>query len=73
MKDHFTLDDLELEGKTVIYRVDINSPLKQDSLELANDNRIREILPTLRELLNRGAKVIILAHQGRPGKWDYTS
>jgi len=73
MKDHFTIDDLEIEGKTVIYRVDINSPLDQDTLELANDNRIREILPTLRELLDRGAKVIILAHQSRPGKWDYTS
>ncbi|MCX6650251.1 MAG: phosphoglycerate kinase [Methanomassiliicoccales archaeon] len=73
MKDHFTLDDLGIEGKTVIYRVDINSPLKEGTLELANDNRIREILPTLRELLNRRAKVIILAHQSRPGKWDYTS
>jgi phosphoglycerate kinase len=71
MKDYFNLDDLEIEGKTVIYRVDINSPLQKDTLELASDNRIREILPTLRELLQRGAKVIILAHQSRPGKWDY--
>ncbi len=71
MKDHFNLDDLEIEGKTVIYRVDINSPLQEGTLELASDDRIREMLPTLRELLTRGAKVIILAHQSRPGKWDY--
>ncbi|MBN1109795.1 MAG: phosphoglycerate kinase [Methanomassiliicoccales archaeon] len=71
MKDHFNIDDLEMEGKTVIYRVDINSPLQKDTLELASDSRIREILPTLRELLERGAKVVILAHQSRPGKWDY--
>lgn len=73
MKDHFTIDDLDIEGRTVIYRVDINCPLKKDTLELANDNRIREILPTLREMLNRRAKVIIMAHQSRPGEWDYTS
>ena len=71
MKDHFTIDDLDVEGKTVIYRVDINCPLNKDTLELANDNRIREILPTLRELVDRGAKVVILAHQSRPGEWDY--
>ncbi|NLX46810.1 MAG: phosphoglycerate kinase [Euryarchaeota archaeon] len=73
MKDHFTIDDLDVKGKTVIYRVDINSPLDHDTLDLANDNRIREILPTLHALLDRGAKVVILAHQSRPGKWDYTS
>ncbi|HPD08500.1 MAG TPA: phosphoglycerate kinase, partial [Methanomassiliicoccales archaeon] len=71
MKDHFTMDDLDVKGKTVIYRVDINCPLNRDTLELANDNRIREILPTLRELVDRGAKVVILAHQSRPGEWDY--
>ncbi len=41
MKDHFTIDDLDIKGKTVIYRVDINCPLKKDTLDLANDNRIR--------------------------------
>ena len=51
MKEYFTIDDLNMEGKTVIYRVDINCPLQKDTLELANDNRIREMLPTLRELL----------------------
>jgi len=71
MKEYFTIDDLNMEGKTVIYRVDINCPLQKDTLELANDNRIREMLPTLRELLKRNAKVIILAHQSRPGEWDY--
>ena len=72
MKDHLTIDDLDLEGKTVIYRVDINCPLQESTLELANDNRIREILPTLKDMLARKAKVVILAHQSRPGEWDYT-
>jgi len=71
MKDHFTIDDLDLAGRTVIYRVDINCPLLEETLELANDNRIREMLPTLKEMLARKAKVIILAHQSRPGEWDY--
>lgn len=71
MKDHLTIDDLDLEGKTVIYRVDINCPLQESTLELANDNRIREILPTLKDMLARKAKVVILAHQSRPGEWDY--
>jgi phosphoglycerate kinase len=71
MKDHLTIDDLDLEGRTVIYRVDINCPLTKETLEIANDNRIREILPTLKDMLARNAKVVILAHQSRPGDWDY--
>lgn len=73
MKDHLTIDDLDIAGRTVIYRVDINCPLHEDTLELANDNRIREMLPTLKDMLTLGAKVVILAHQSRPGEWDYIS
>ncbi|HUV25100.1 MAG TPA: phosphoglycerate kinase [Methanomassiliicoccales archaeon] len=73
MKDFNTLDDFDVSGKTVLLRVDINLPLNKDSLEIVDDNRVRMIIPTLRELLDRGAKVVILAHQGRPGSWDFTS
>jgi len=73
MRDYNTLDDFEVEGKTVILRVDINLPLNKETLEIEDDTRIRMIIPTLRELLNRGARVVILAHQGRPGGWDFTS
>jgi phosphoglycerate kinase len=66
-----TLDDLQLENKTVLLRVDINCPLTKETLEIEDDNRIRQIIPTVRELLDHGAKVVIIAHQGRPGDWDY--
>ncbi|MFA5312572.1 MAG: phosphoglycerate kinase [Methanomassiliicoccales archaeon] len=73
MKEFNTLDDFELNGKTVILRVDINCPLKQGTLEIEDDNRIKQIMPTLRELVDKGAKVVIIAHQGRQGDWDFCS
>ncbi len=71
MKEFNTLDDFQFENKTVILRVDINCPLNKETLAIEDDNRIRQIIPTLRELTDKGAKVIMLAHQGRPGDWDY--
>ncbi|MFB6178296.1 MAG: phosphoglycerate kinase [Halorientalis sp.] len=61
-----TLDDLAVDGSTVGIRVDINSPLS-DSGGLADDARLRAHVDTLNELLDRGGRVAILAHQGRPG------
>ena len=52
-------------------RVDINSPIDPATGELLNDARIREHLTTIREL--RGSKVVLLAHQSRPGKDDFTT
>jgi phosphoglycerate kinase len=60
-----TLADLDATGTTLGVRVDINSPL--DGGELADDSRVRAHLDTLSELLDRGARVAVLAHQGRPG------
>ena len=71
MKEYNTLDDFDVRHKTVLLRVDINCPLKKDTLEIEDDNRIRQIVPTVRELLSKHAKVVILAHQGRPGDWDF--
>jgi phosphoglycerate kinase len=59
-----TLDDFDFSGKTVILRLDINSPVKVETGELANDNRIRKSLPTIEELSAAGAKTAMLAHQG---------
>jgi phosphoglycerate kinase len=59
-----TLDDLDFRNKTVIVRVDINSPIVHETGELADDNRIRKSAPTLRELADAGARTVILAHQG---------
>jgi phosphoglycerate kinase len=71
MKEFNTLDDFDFKDKTVILRLDINCPLNKEDKSLEDDNRIVQVLPTIRELLQKKAKVVIIAHQGRPGDWDY--
>lgn len=73
MKDFHTLEDFNFKDKTVLLRVDINCPLDRETLKIINDARIRRIIPTVRELMGKRAKVVILAHQSRKGKWDFTS
>jgi len=71
MKQLNTMDDFDFENRTVLLRVDINCPLSKETLEIVDDNRIRQIVPTVRELMDKRAKIAILAHQGRPGDWDF--
>ena len=59
-----TLDSFDFRGKTVILRVDINSPIDHQTGGLADDNRICKSVPTIRELSDAGARTVILAHQG---------
>ena len=59
-----TLDDYEFRDKTVIFRVDINSPVDPKTKALLNDNRIKKSAPTVRELADKGARLVLLAHQG---------
>ena len=66
-----TLDDVDVKGKTVLVRVDINSPIDPKTGEILDDTRIRECSATLGELAKRDAKVVVLAHQGRPGEKDF--
>ena len=68
-KDFFTLDDFDLDGRTVLLRLDMNSPIFPETGELLDDTRIKLHLPTLRRL--RNSKVVIFAHQSRPGKKDF--
>ncbi|WP_432449830.1 phosphoglycerate kinase [Aliiroseovarius marinus] len=59
-----TLDDMDLNGKTVLTRVDINVPVKDGVV--TDDTRIQRILPTIRDILEAGGKPVLLAHFGRP-------
>lgn len=59
-----TLDEMELAGKVVLTRVDINVPVKNGMV--TDDTRIQRILPTLRDILAAGGKPVLLAHFGRP-------
>jgi phosphoglycerate kinase len=71
MKMYNTLDDFNLENKTVLLRVDFNMPLDKDTLEILDTTRIKRALPTIKELIENNAKTVILAHQGRQGSWDF--
>ncbi len=67
----FSLDDFDLTGKTILLRVDINSPLDPESGRILDDYRIRSHLETIKELSD--TKLIIVAHQSRPGNDDFTT
>jgi len=60
-----TLDDLDVDGKRVLVRVDFNVPLDEEQ-HITDDARIRAALPTLRELREKNARLLLAAHLGRP-------
>ncbi len=66
-----TLDDFDVRGRKVLLRIDINSPVDEKSLRLVDGSKIRQSIATVRELMDRAAKTTIIAHQGRPGDYDY--
>lgn len=61
-----TLDDIEVKDKTVLLRVDINSPIDVKTRKIKDDTRIKKSIATIRELLEKKACVVILAHQADP-------
>jgi len=68
-----TLDDVDVKGKTVLVRVDFNSPIDPETKRVLDDTRIKAHgTTTIKELAEKGAKVVVLAHQGRPGEPDFT-
>ncbi len=72
MPKFLTMDDFNLKDKIVFVRVDFNSPLDPQTKHIINDKRIRAHADaTIKELVQKGAKTVILAHQGRPGDADF--
>lgn len=59
-----SLEDFTLKGRTVLFRPDINSPIDNKTKRIVNTNRLEKAAPTLKALLDGGAKVAIIAHQG---------
>jgi phosphoglycerate kinase len=66
-----TLDDVDVKNKTVLLRVDINVPYDPETERIADSDRLREHAKTIRELSDKRAKLVILAHQGRKGDPDF--
>lgn len=68
-----TIDDFDFKGKTALVRVDFNSPIDPKTKKVLDDTRIKAHgESTIKELSQKGARVVILAHQGRPGDPDFT-
>ena len=72
-RNFLTIDDFEINGKILLLRVDINSSIDPETGEILDDRRIKRHSKTVEELSEMGAKVVILAHQSRPGKLDFVN
>ena len=64
------MSDLDLQGKTVVFREDLNVPVKEG--KITSDKRIRAAIPSLRFALDKGAGIIVLSHLGRPEEGVYS-
>ncbi|BES82103.1 phosphoglycerate kinase [Pyrodictium abyssi] len=72
-----TIDDIDkyfgIKGSKILLRIDINSPIDPETKDILDDSRIRAHAVTVRELVERGAAVVAMSHQGRPGDSDFVS
>jgi len=73
MAKFLTMNDFDFKNKVTLLRVDFNSPIDPQTKKVLDDTRIRaHAETTIKELVQKGAKVVVLAHQGRPGDPDFT-
>lgn len=70
IREYLTIDDIDIRGRTILCRLDLNSPMDPEG-NILDDKRFRSHIRTIRELDD--AKVVILSHQSRPGKSDFTT
>lgn len=64
--EKLSLRDININNKTVLVRFDFNLPMDEEQ-KITDDTRLKESLPTIRYLMDRGAKIVIITHLGRPG------
>ncbi len=67
-----TLDDLNLSSSRVLVRIDVNSPIDPETGRILDDTRFRSHVDTIRRLLEAGAGIVLMSHQGRPTSSDFT-
>ena len=70
-RQFYTLDSFDLKGKVLLLRLDLNSPIHPITGEILSESRLKSHLETINDL--RSSKVVIIAHQSRPGKNDFIS
>ncbi|MEL9929418.1 MAG: phosphoglycerate kinase [Sulfolobales archaeon] len=66
------VNNLDIGGRKLLVRVDLNSPIDPETKKILDDSRIKFHSETVRELSKRGAGLVIISHQGRPGDKDFT-
>lgn len=64
MRNWKTIEDYDYRDRTVLLRLDINSPIHPKTKKIVNENRIQKSVPTIQRLLDKGAKLVLIAHQG---------
>jgi phosphoglycerate kinase len=67
------MDDLDVNGKKVLLRIDINSPIDPSTGNILDDSRIKAHIVTIKELIDKNNAVVLISHQGRPGDDDFVS
>ena len=69
----YGIEDIDLSSKKVLLRLDLNSPIDPKTKRISDDSRIRAHAESVKKLIEMGAGVAIIAHQGRPGDSDFTT